>query len=205
MLTGFFSGMFSGSSSLDVALSFIEEGLEQRVAGKPRRKPLLIKINVISLKKEYIEFYNKRFPTSVLTTICAVDVHNLSVFPDEFEVLLRGPFMHILDIYEDRSFLQGMSCDVLEAVMLNTNRDHISVVHLGDQDTPARDMFATMVAVTRTEFAVRYCVEHRLIQDGWEYQKILIDNKTRLDMLMFDDSKVKILKNFPISGSLVQL
>ena len=141
-------------------------------------------INVIGLKPEYLEHYTKRFPISVLSTICAVDIHKLSFHPEEREVLLRGPFMQVLHVYRDEGDLLGQPCDVLEMVMLNSNRDHISTSQLGDQDDLARAMFGTMVGVTRCEFAIDYCERKGLEDDAAEYRKILDDSLVKLEDLM---------------------
>ncbi|XP_060572767.1 uncharacterized protein LOC132730779 [Ruditapes philippinarum] len=150
-------GLFSSSSSIKVSKKFIKHQLKQAKTRDAVVKPLIIKVHVIGLKPEYIQHYTKRFPSTVLTTICAVDIHKLSRHPSEKEVLLRGPFMLVLDMYEEKHTEFDQPCDVIEVVMLNANRDHISTSFLGDQDTLARDMFAAMVTVTRSEFAIEYC------------------------------------------------
>ena len=126
--------MFSGTSDLDQAKVFINEAIEEAKEGAPKN-PLLLINHVIGLKKEYVDHYTKRFPSTVLTTICAVDIHELSTYPYEMEVLLRGPFMQVLHMYKDEHELLGQPCDVVEAVMLNANRDHISTSLLGDPQT----------------------------------------------------------------------
>lgn len=177
-------GLFSASSSLKVARKFIKHQLKQQKDDKNDVTPLVIKIHVIGLKPEYVQQYTSRFPSTVLTTICAVDIHKLSRHPSEKEVLLRGPFMLILDMYEDENTILSQPCHVLEAVMLNANRDHISTSFLGDLDTLARDMFAAMVTVTRSEFAARYCEEKGLERDENEYRNILQENCEKLHDLL---------------------
>lgn len=180
-----FTGLFSSSSRLSVARRFIKQQLKKDSSNETRRlTPLVIKIHVIGLNPEYVEHYTRRFPSAVLTTICAVDIHKISRHPSEKEVLLRGPFMLILDMYEDDHDILGQPCHVLEAVMLNANRDHISTSLLGDLDTLARDMFAAMVTVTRSEFSLKYCQEKGLKQDEKEYRKILQESNGKLQDLL---------------------
>ena len=88
------------------------------------------------------------------------------------------------DFYKDDELIDGKPCNILEIVMLNANRDHISTAHLGDKDAAARDMFGTMVTVTRSEYAVKYCERMELVDDADEYRKILNDSKEKLDRLM---------------------
>ena len=83
--------LMSSTSDLDVAEEFMEENLTR----EREKQGLLYKIHVINLKKEYLHFYRKRFPSSVVSTICAVDIADLSVFESESEVLLRGAFLQV--------------------------------------------------------------------------------------------------------------
>lgn len=103
---------------------------------------------------------------------------------DEKEVLLRGPFFQVLDFYKTDEDIMGKPCNVLEVVMLNSNRDHIITAHLGDQDAAARDMFGTMVTVTRSEYALNYCESKGLSEDADEYRTILGASKEKLDRIM---------------------
>ena len=176
-------GLLSASANVNVARKFIKHQMKQRAADKDNNA-LIMKINVIGLKPEYMEHYRKTFTTTVLSTICAVDIHELSRHKDEKEVLLRGPFFLVLDFYKDDELIDGKPCNILEIVMLNANRDHISTAHLGDKDAAARDMFGTMVTVTRSEYAVKYCERRELVDDADEYRKILNDSKEKLDRLM---------------------
>lgn len=180
----FVAGLFSASASRSVAERFIKFRLKSAKADGKVLSPLLIKAHVIGLKPEHVEHYTSRFQ-AVLTTICAVDIRKLSRHQKEQEVLLRGPFMLILDFYQDENtVILGQTCSVLEVVMLNANRDHISSSSLGDLDTLARDLFATMVTVTRSEFATKYCEDKGLTQDAIEYQRIVEENRSKLKELM---------------------
>jgi hypothetical protein len=92
--------------------------------------------------------------------------------------------MLVLDMYEEKHTEFDQPCDVIEVVMLNANRDHISTSFLGDQDTLARDMFAAMVTVTRSEFAIEYCQNRGLKEDEREYQNILQESSEKLQTLL---------------------
>ena len=141
---------------------------------------LLMEIHVIGLNLEHLAFYRQKFPGSVVSTICAVDIHQLSYVKDEKEVLLRGPFFQVLQLHEGR-VVSGRRTHVLEAVMLNTNRDHLTSVQLqGEQETVARRLFATMVTVTRCQFCVQYCRQNELPDDAAEYQRLLEEKRQEL-------------------------
>lgn len=87
-------------------------------------------------------------------------------------------------MYEDENEKFEQPCYVLEAVMLNANRDHISTSFLGDLDSLARDMFGTMVSVTRSEFAMKFCQDKGLFDDGNEYRDILDESTNKLQSLL---------------------
>lgn len=158
--------------------------MKKREADGKASFPLIIKIHVIGLKPEYTAHYKSRFPDSVLTTLCAVDIHQISLHRKEREVLLRT-FMLALDVYQDEAVtILNQPCSILEAVMVNTTRDHISVAFLGESDEEARQMFKAMVTVTKCEFAAEYCRTKGLVQDQREYVNIIQENKLTLERLM---------------------
>ncbi|KAH3854273.1 uncharacterized protein LOC127870716 [Dreissena polymorpha] len=178
-------GLFASSSKLKVAKRFIRKQIERADPATPLIA-LLLKIHVIGVKPEYVAFYKRRFPNAELTTICAVDIHEISQYPGESEVLLRGPFKLILDMYRDETMkIAGQAPFVVEAVMLNANRDHISTsTCLGEDDALARDLFAAMVTETRSEFAAAYCLRKGLSVDQEEYTNIAKASKEKLNELM---------------------
>lgn len=118
-----------------------------------------------------------------LTSMGAVDIHEISRHPGEMEVILRGPYTLILDIYDDEYELVGMPCSVLEALVITSNRDHITTSQPGPMDDLARDMYAAMVTVTRSEYAVKYYEGKGLDQEKEDYQQILDAGKSKLDSL----------------------
>lgn len=176
--------LFSASSSLTVAKKFITHRMEEYQKAKKKANPLLIKIHIIGLKPEYIRHFKKRFPEMTLTSIGAVDIHDLSRHPNEKEVLLRGPYTLILDVFEDDNEIEGYTCSILEAVMITSNRDHITTSVIGDLDSLARDMYAAMVTVTRSEFAIDYYQMRGMKSDELEYRRILEDSSVRLQRYM---------------------
>ena len=135
---------------------------------------MLMKIHVIGLDEEHLAFYRRKFPGSVVTSICAVDIHKLSYIPDEREVLLRGPFFQVLQLHEGGELLSGRPVEVLEMVMLNSNRDHLTSVQMQEeQQATSRRLFGTMATVSRCQSCVRYCRDHGLVEDEAEYRILL--------------------------------
>jgi hypothetical protein len=63
--------------------------------------PLMMKIHVIGLNPKYLDVYRTQFPSSVVSTICAVSIKEVSSHENECEVLLRGPFFQVLQIVID--------------------------------------------------------------------------------------------------------
>lgn len=171
--------LMSASTSLRIANGFIKRELRECVD----HKPLLMKIHVIELEAEYLDYYRSRFPTSVISTICAVDIKGLSLLPHEKEVILRGPFFQVLDFY-DGEVIENQTCKVLEMVMLNTNRDHISTMQLGEDSAPARQLFGNMVAATRCKFAIKYYQEKELYSEAEKYDNLLTEKLDKLKELM---------------------
>ena len=146
---------------------------------------MLMKIHVIGLDEEHLAFYRRKFPGSVVTSICAVDIHELSYIQDEREVLLRGPFFQVLQLHEGGELLSGRPTEVLEMVMLNSNRDHLTSVQMQEeQQAAARRLFGTMVTVTRCQFCVRYCRDHGLVEDEAEYRRLLGEKRKELAAMM---------------------
>ena len=149
---------------------------------------MLMKIHVIGLDEEHLAFYRRKFPGSVVTSICAVDIHKLSYIQYEREVLLRGPFFQVLQLHEGGELLSGRPSEVLEMVMLSPNRDHLTSVQMQEeQQATAGRLFGTMVTVTRCQFCVRYCWYHGLDEDETEYQRLLGEKQKELSAMMIHE------------------
>jgi len=172
--------LWSSSKSKEIAESFIEENLEHF----PNHEPLLMKINVLNVDEEYLQYYEDKYKErSILSTICAVDISDLSEY-DEEEVLLRGVFLQAINI-TDNGTIQGKPCKMLELVTTNCNRDHLSTsTKLGEEDTHARELIRSMRWVTLNRFITRYCNENRLVEDAVLYQARLDQEINNLHRLM---------------------
>ena len=138
-----------------------------------------MEIHVISLEDGILEVYHEMFPTSVVSTICAVPISKLSFYPHEEEVLLRGPFFQVLNFYKNGT-IDGRSLYVIEVVMLNSNRDHPSNEELGDKADLARSVFRTIVGIRRNQFCYDYCVRKKMTDDAEPYCDKLKKDKEML-------------------------
>lgn len=172
-------GFHSASLNRLQAESFMERGLKE----DSLRIPLLWKIHVISLDDNLLGVYRNLFPTSIVSSICAVPVSGLSDFPYEEEVLLRGPFFQVLNFYEE-GIIVGRPLYVLEVVMLNSNRDHPSTAELGVNDNLARSIFGTIVGIRRNQFCFNYCDDHTLQDDANAYRIKLEEDHQQFDKMI---------------------
>nr|XP_002162601.2 uncharacterized protein LOC100215089 [Hydra vulgaris] len=179
-------GLWSSSIKLKTAIKFVRDELEKRVPGSMeihKRVPLLMKIRVLNIENKLLNFYRKKYNQSVVSTICAVNIADLSEFPTEKEVLLRGGFFQALNIFSQ--VIDDVNFKVLDLVMLNTNRDHLyNPTRLGSLDDEARILFGNMVGFTRNKYIVEYCKERNLPEDMLLYEKALSNNEKKLRELM---------------------
>ncbi|HEX6711521.1 MAG TPA: hypothetical protein VF068_14410 [Rubrobacter sp.] len=141
--------------------------------------PLLWKIQVEGMGSDLLDAYHSRFPTSVVSTICAVPVSGLSNYPHEQEVLLRGPFVQVLNVMRS-GMVEGKPLHVLEAVMLNGNRDHFSTTRLGEDDGLARELFGSIAGLRRNQLCFEYCKRHGLRDDAAVYREQVEASELRL-------------------------
>src|ERR1039457_4846558 len=106
--------MASASGSMENALAF---ALEES-ARAPGRFPLIWDISVSSLDPSLLAAYHAKFPASVVTSLCAVPIDEISDHRDEQEVVLRGAHSQIvrmreLDVGLDRPWPSSMpSCSI---------------------------------------------------------------------------------------------
>jgi hypothetical protein len=142
----------SASRDVSVALEFAAHSAD-------REAPHLIvwEIHVHSLAADLLRLYRAKYPNSVVTSLCAVPIHGLSDIPVESEVLLRGPFFQILNTRLDNSLEPGRPVHRITAVMLNSNRDHLTAITSNRGEGYAmRELFRTLVGAGRST----RCAEH---------------------------------------------
>jgi hypothetical protein len=85
-----------------------------------------------------------------------VPIHHLSDLPED-EILLRGPFFQIMRMYRDEDSLRDEPLHVVQAITLNSNRDHVTAVATNTgKDKHMRDIFRVMATASRST----RCAEH---------------------------------------------
>lgn len=138
--------LMSSSKNINVAFEFLEN---QQFSDEDIKKqiPVLFKIHVSNLDRDFLDFYHSFYPDSVVSSICAVPIENLSVFKDEEEVLLRGAFFHVINFYELERKVKNIPIKVVEVVMVNSNRDHLTGSSF--ENTNARKLFNNLVGIQK--------------------------------------------------------
>ena len=174
-------GMASASTDRATALDFVEK----QVRRSANRQPLLWDIEAVGLPTERLEVYRAAFPTSVVSTICAVPIQQLSDFPDESEILLRGPFFQIVRLRRAKESLGGKRLNVVEAIMLTANRDHPSTMRLaGWEATAARDLFRALVGADRCRRCACRAKANGARQDEVAYARLASGHEREIDKLL---------------------
>ncbi|KAL9100497.1 MAG: hypothetical protein Q9163_004136 [Psora crenata] len=119
------------------------------------------KIHVGELDPRLLASYRQQYPASVVSTINAMPISHVSEFPNEQEVLLHGPFLQLLRIYEEPA--AGHTIHVLEMVMLNANRDHATeLAHHHGVYREQRVLFGRICAATKYDICASLARKHGL-------------------------------------------
>ena len=83
----------SCSKSQNVAKQFLENQEHRPYEERIRDFcPVLFKIHVTNLDKTFLDLYKSYYPDSVVSSICTVDIENISKYSEKQKVLLRGAF-----------------------------------------------------------------------------------------------------------------
>lgn len=160
--------MTSASAAKDKALPFA-----MRTEKTPSDShALLWDVTIYSLDSALLSAYRQSFPGSVVTSLCSVPIHRLSDLPDENEVLLRGPHFQILRIYRDEDSLRGEPLHVVQAIMLNSNRDHVTAIATDTgEDKQMRDIFRAMAIASRSTRCAEHAESYGLSADADYFRK----------------------------------
>jgi hypothetical protein len=131
---------------------------------------LLLDISVYCLDPAPLTAYRQAFPESIVTSLCAVPIHPLSHLPED-EVLLRGPFFQIVRMYRDEDSLRGEPLHVVQAIMLNSNRDHVTAVATNTgEDERMRNIFRFMAMASRSARCAEHAESYGLAADSGYYR-----------------------------------
>jgi len=172
--------MASASTDRATALAFaLEES--SRI---PERFPLLWDIKVSGMDPGLLAIYQDSFPASIVTSLCAVPIDQISDYRHEKEVVLRGPHFQILRLTQEDTGATPKPLHVIEAVMLNGNRDHISAIasNIGE-DRRARDLFRAIVIIQRSMICAERAEICGLAADAKSYHAVASRTRAALDAL----------------------
>jgi len=107
-------------------------------------------VHVHGMDPAVLASFKQQYPDSVVTSICAMPVARMSGFGEQ-EILLRGPFFHLIAIC-DREDEKGGYTEFV-TVCMNANRDHGSE-HASDEGGKARQRAAFLNAVNASKWEV---------------------------------------------------
>ncbi|KAG6853713.1 hypothetical protein C0991_002129 [Blastosporella zonata] len=178
--------MMSASTDRSVALrEFAGQDNLMDVTGTVTRHPFLWRIHVIGLSSKYLQIYRERFPTSVVSTIGAVPIRELSDYAEEDEVLLRGPFFQLVCLQEEVFEGQEKPVHVMDLIMINANRDHPSTMQLSaEEGESARQLFACLVGMRRAEICRELASLYSLVEDAALYDEMFRAGKAKFATLV---------------------
>jgi len=169
--------IISCSTNENIAVQF---ALQQAFASRSKH-PVLWRIHVANLSPDLLRVYHNLYPTSVVTTMCAVPIQQFSPYLEE-EVVLRGPFFQLVHVYR-KPLVDGTMVDVIEGVIFNTNRDHPSQMELGPAQYDARRLIACMVGMERAKVCRQLAESYGLQTDVSDYEQLYLDERVKFDNL----------------------
>ncbi|KAG6845835.1 hypothetical protein H0H87_002523 [Tephrocybe sp. NHM501043] len=171
--------LVSSSRSQETAVAYAKGEAQ----GQLEKHLFLWRIHVVELETELVQLYQERFPSSVVSTICAVPIRELSQFPEEDEVVLRGPFFQLIRMQEE--FIKEVgNIQVMDSVMLTINRDHPSTMELNQtQGDHARELMACLVGIGRARACKRLAEGYGMLEDVSIYDQLIQKGLERLEAL----------------------
>ena len=149
-------------------------------------------MNVSNIDRDFLDFYHSFYPDSVVSSICAVPIENLSVFKDEEEVLLRGAFFHVINFYELERKVKNIPIKVVEVVMVNSNRDHLTGSSF--ENTNARKLFNNLVGIQKFRKA------REVLENEDERSLYFSAEKKLWQQLLLTEEECKQEKNTVLGG-----
>ncbi|PFH46971.1 hypothetical protein AMATHDRAFT_50643 [Amanita thiersii Skay4041] len=175
----------SCTMSRGLALSFAEKTASE----DPTCHQVLFRIHVANLEQNLLNEYKKRFPSGVVTTVCAVNISALSEYPEEQEVILRGPFFQLINARMEKT-AQGRELHILDVLVFNTNRDHPSTMEMEEEERDqARVLFACLIEIARSKECMRLANECGIPDDVAAYQALHDEAQKRLIRLRLEHQR----------------
>ena len=136
-------------------------------------------IHIHGLDPKLLRRYLRKYPDSVVTSICAMPVAKISDLGEK-EILLRGPLFHIVGMKKEA----GGEQDVyhFEVVMLNANRDHGTELGSNSgEKARQRAFFLSSILASRYEILASLAAKYSQVESE-EYRRLALQQLARLDV-----------------------
>jgi hypothetical protein len=152
------------------------------VRSNPDKHLVLWEIRIVSLDPDLLAIYTALAPTSIVTSICAVPIAEVSDFPGEEEVLLRGPHFQLVQIDKiDRPWLPKSTMRI-KAMMHNTNRDHLTAKASDvGEDKLQRDLFRALILADRYAICSELAADNGNGSDADAYRALEAEQRTEIE------------------------
>ena len=152
-LRGFAVPLALTSTSTDPRV--MEDFATKKSPGNGRLVHMHLQVHTRGIDESLLGAYRKRYPDSVVTSICAMPVANISS-EAEREILLRGAFFQLLSVTTKKSGRDGAPVVQVIVVTMNSNRDHSTESSSNvDEKRVQREIFRRLVDASK----YRACAE----------------------------------------------
>lgn len=143
-----------GLTSTSADPRVMEDFAMKKSPGGKRLVHMHLQVHTRGIDEHLFKAYRKRYPDSVVTSICAMPVANVS--PEgEREILLRGAFFQLLSVTTKKSG-DGVLVAQVIVVTMNSNRDHSTESSSNiDEKRVQREIFRRLVDASK----YRACAE----------------------------------------------
>lgn len=139
------------------------------------------KIHIHGIDPDLLQEYSRRYPESVVTSICSMPVGPVSPFGEK-EILLRGVSFQLLRMTSEK--VSGREVHKLEAVMINANRDHTTELGSNeDEKKKQRDTFRRMAMASKYEVCASLASQYSDLEaDRYgKLQQEMLDELRKID------------------------
>lgn len=160
-------------------------------AGKSPRDLVVLRIHVETLDAAFLQLYQTHFPNSVVTSLCAVPIDELSPYPAEGEVVLRGPWFQVLCLQEQK-FETFPQINVMDVVMMSCNRDHPSTMKLEQPNYAlAREFFRCITWISRCTKCKKLADEYELLNDVVAFEDVISEERLKMKQCLDEIEAIK--------------
>jgi hypothetical protein len=168
--------ILSCTENIADALNYVQRDAAEYTA----HRAVLWRIHVAEMEEELQEFYRTRFPSAVIGSFGATSIIDLSLHPQEKEVVLLGCHCQVVRM-ETFHMQVGGTTDVIDGVMLNTSIEHPSTTELGEEgERTARGLFERLCVVSRAGSCARLADDFGLVEDSLKYREFYRGECARL-------------------------